>query len=273
MIQWYPGHMEKAKNQIKEFVKVADIIYLVLDARAPRSSFNPVLFELVKQKPVLYLYNKSGLTDLNQLNTILKIDKVIDYLVIDSISKKNINQIRPKTLEMLAPYIAKKQQRGYKNITVKALVLGIPNVGKSTLINTLAGRKIASTNKLPGHTRRVSWINIKKELYLLDTPGVLWPKFEEEKVGYHLALSGAIKEEILKKENLSYYAFEFLLKNYQEHLFNYYQIDKKDKIAFFEELAIKRGFLQTSGRANLEQAYTLFLNDIKQGNLGGICFD
>ena len=273
MIQWYPGHMAKAKREIKEVLKLADIIYLVLDARAPRSSLNPDLLTLIEDKPILYIYNKGGLADLKRLNEIIASDEIKNYTVVDALKRTNIKQITIKTDEMLKDYIQKQKERGYKNVMLRSVVIGVPNVGKSSLINTLAKRKAASVNKLPGHTKSLTWINISNLVYLLDSPGVLWPKFEDEITGYNLALTGAIKEEILPKEKLANYCFNLLNQKYPNMLSSFYNIDNKNHNDFFTSLAKARGFLNENNEANIVQAQTTFLNDVKNGNLGVICFD
>lgn len=262
MIQWYPGHMAKAKREMKENLKLVDLVYFVLDARLPNSSFNEDILEIVENKPILYLYNKSTLADIPKL--IPNINKE-PYLIIDALEKKNINKIFTKTKEMLTDLLEKKKRDGYRSYQIKVMVIGIPNVGKSTLINSLVGRRKASTNPKPGHTRRLDWIKLKEDIMLLDTPGVLWPKLEE-KASYSLALSGAIKEEIIKKEALANYGFTFLLANYPSY-FNYYDIIKTKPEEFFLSLKEKRG-LQL-----IEDAYQVFLTDLKTGKLGEIVFD
>lgn len=273
MIQWYPGHMAKAKKEIREVLRQADIIYLVLDARVPRSSINPDLLKLVSNKPIIYIYNKSSLADLKRLNEIIQEDKIENYLIVDALRKTNVNNIILKTNEILSEYIKRQKERGYKNVMVRALVLGVPNVGKSSLINSLANRRAASTNKLPGHTRNLKWINIKNQIYLLDSPGVLWPKFEDEKSGYNLALTGAIKEELLPNEKLAKYSFSLLRKRYPTLIKNFYNIDKNIIDDFLETLAISRGFLLENNEPNILLAETQFLNDLKNGSLGVICLD
>lgn len=273
MIQWYPGHMAKAKREITEVLKQADIVFLVLDSRVPRSSINPDLLKLTKTKPLLYIYNKSSLADLKRLNEIIKEDKIKNYLIVDAIKKTNIKDITIKTNEILQDYLTRQKERGYKKVMIRALVLGVPNVGKSSLINALANKKVASINKLPGHTKELKWINILNQVYLLDSPGVLWPKFTSKETAYNLALTGAIKEELLPKEKLSKYCYRILKEKYPGMIKNFYNLEQKEAFDFFKELSISRGYLLENGEVNINQAETQFLNDVKNGNLGVICFD
>ncbi len=268
MIQWYPGHMAKAKREIQEALKNVDIIYMVLDARIPKGSFHDDLYELASHKPILYLYNKSSLADLSKLKGL----NPENSLVIDALSRKNINKIDGLTRNLLKDYISRQQQRGYKTVSIKVMIIGIPNVGKSTLINALAKQKKASTNKMPGHTRRLDWTLIGNEVYLLDTPGVLFPKIKEERDGYHLALTGAVKEDILPKEKLAFYAFTFLKEHYPLYISRFYNIDALDALTFFETLGQKRGYLNED-EVDLNQSYTTFLNDLKEGKLGLVFYE
>lgn len=259
---WYPGHMAKALREIKGLISKVDIIYLLLDSRAPESSLNPIILDVIKDKPVLYLYNKSTLADLNALK---KKNKVENYLIIDSLHRKNIRNIPKKTNEMLADLIEKKRSQGYLNYPIKAMILGIPNVGKSTLANALANRKSASTDYKSGHTKTLSWIKISGNINLLDTPGLLWPKIEDINVKYHLSLAGSIKEELLNKEALFNYGYNYLMKHYSNYL-EFYKVPYNTKEIFLTSLMEYRGLTK-------EEVYILFLNDVRDGLLGGICFD
>lgn len=273
MIQWYPGHMAKTKKEVKEAIKKVDIVYLLLDSRAPISSLNPDLESIKGNKPTLYLFNKSSLADLTTLKEVIRSEKMEDYIIIDALKRTNLIQIKVKTLEMLTPIIEKKKAKGYQKVSVKAIIVGIPNVGKSTLINAITNKKIAGTNPKPGFTKQLHWVYLDDDIHLLDTPGVLWPKFENEQVGYHLALSGAIKETLLPNEKLAYYAAEFMEKYYPNRLKEFYKVEFTDTITFFNHLAIKRGYLLEQGKPNLEQSFLTLLDDLKKGLLGGVCFD
>ncbi|MFA5720373.1 MAG: ribosome biogenesis GTPase YlqF [Acholeplasmataceae bacterium] len=261
-MNWYPGHMAKALREIKEHMNKVDIIYLLLDARLPLSSINPIIKDIASHKPMLYLYNKSTLADLNKLSAFIEDE---NYLIIDALKRENMRQIPLKTKEMLVDLIQKKQQQGYKNYTIKAMIVGIPNVGKSTLANALSKRKSASTDAKPGHTRALQWIKIDQQIQLLDTPGVLWPKFEDPLTMKRLALAGSIKEEIVNKEALFTYAYHYLDRHYKDYL-SYYDVPYDTLETFITNLQERRNL-------TLDGLYTLVLNDIKLSKLGGICFD
>ena len=193
MIQWYPGHMAKAKREIEEKLKFVDIVFELVDARIPTSSRNPMIDEILKNKPRLVLLTKAVMADdyynkkfINEVN----LKENSGALLIDSINGLNINKIVSTSKVILKDKIQKDLDRGMKPRPIKAMVLGIPNVGKSTLINRLVGKKTAIVGNKPGVTKAQQWIRINKDLDLLDTPGVLWPKFEDEKIGFNLALTG-----------------------------------------------------------------------------------
>lgn len=261
-MNWYPGHMAKALREIKEHISKVDIIYLLLDARVPESSINPIIQEIAQHKPMLYLYNKSTLADLKQLSSFIG-DK--PHLIIDALKRENMRSIPVKTKEMLSDLIEKKRQQGYLNYPIKAMIVGIPNVGKSTLANALSKRKSASTDAKPGHTRALQWVKIDSQIQLLDTPGILWPKFEDPLTMKKLALAGSIKEEILNKEALFTYAYEYMMQHYPTYL-SFYEVPYDTKASFLENLSKRRNITH-------EEVYIFVLNDIKQAKLGGMCFD
>ena len=221
MIQWYPGHMAKAKREIEEKLKFVDIVFELVDARVPISSRNPMINDILKNKPRLILLTKSTMSDehfnnkfVNEINE----NNNTKALLIDSISGLNINKIVSMCKTVLKDKLEKEQARGMKPRAIKAMVLGIPNVGKSTLINKLVGKKTAIVGNKPGVTKSLQWIRINKDLDLLDTPGVLWPKFDDQKVGYNLAMSGAIKDDIIYKDDLILYFIDFLKQYYPNAL-------------------------------------------------------
>lgn len=275
MIQWYPGHMAKAKREIEEKLKFVDIVFELVDARVPTSSRNPMINEILKNKPRLILltksimsddyYNNKFVNDINQSNN-------SKALLIDSISGLNINKIVTYCRTILKEKLEKEQARGMKPRAIKAMVIGIPNVGKSTLVNKLVGKKTAIVGNKPGVTKSLQWIRINKDLDLLDTPGVLWPKFEDQKVGYHLALTGAIKDDIIYKDDLILYFIDFLKENYPNAL-TFYNVHKDmDNIEILNTIAKNKNFIRNK-EVEYERVYELILNDFRNIKLGRITLD
>lgn len=275
MIQWYPGHMAKAKREIEEKLKFVDIVFELVDARIPLSSRNPMINDILKNKPRLLLMTKSIMADdyynkkfVNELS----INEYTKTLLIDSINGLNINKIVTTAKEVLKDKLAKEQQRGMKPRAIKAMVIGIPNVGKSTLINKLVGKKTAIVGNKPGVTKAQQWIRINKDLDLLDTPGVLWPKFEDQKIGYNLALTGAIKDDILHKDDLIIYFIEFLKENYPNSLQFYNVCKDDDNIDILDTIAKNKNFIRNK-EIDYERVYDLILNDFRNIRLGRITLD
>ena len=275
MIQWYPGHMAKAKREIEEKLKFVDIVFELVDARVPTSSRNPMINEILKNKPRLILltksimsddyYNNKFVNDINQSNN-------SKALLIDSISGLNINKIVTYCRTILKEKLEKEQARGMKPRAIKAMVIGIPNVGKSTLVNKLVGKKTAIVGNKPGVTKSLQWIRINKDLDLLDTPGVLWPKFEDQKVGYHFALTGAIKDDIIYKDDLILYFIDFLKENYPNAL-TFYNVNKDmDNIEILNTIAKNKNFIRNK-EVEYERVYELILNDFRNIKLGRITLD
>lgn len=275
-VQWFPGHMSKALREIKENLKKVDIVFILLDARLPESSMNPKIKEIIGNKPALILFNKSSLADQSELDKWLNFyqKEGFNSLKIDAITGKNIRKIKPLSDEILKPLLEKEKKRGMQRRAIRTMIIGIPNVGKSTLINTLSRKKATRTGNTPGVTKAQQWVKISEDFELLDTPGVLWPKFEDEKVGYHLALSGAIKDTILPNEEIAFYAHHFLKTYYQEELKKRYQLNEVlEPIDTFAEIGRKRGALIKGNEVNYDTVYELLLKDLRDGNLGGITFD
>lgn len=273
-IQWYPGHMAKAKREIEEKLKVVDIAFVLLDARIPLSSLNPVTMEILKNKSKLLILTKSDMAD--NIQTKLWLDYFKNQgslaVAIDSLSGQNIKKIETLSKEVLKEKLLKDLKRGLKPRPIRAIIVGIPNVGKSTLINKLAGKKVANVGNMPGVTKAQQWIRLNESIDLLDTPGVLWPKFDDKKVGIHLALTGAIKDEILPKEDLVFYLIDFFKENYTLMFSKRYDImidNTKTNIEIIEEIGLKRGIKKD----DYERIYDIILNDFKNARIGKITLD
>ncbi|MCU0104779.1 ribosome biogenesis GTPase YlqF [Acholeplasma vituli] len=275
-VQWYPGHMSKALREIKESLKLVDIVFVLLDARLPESSMNPRLQEIIENKPALILYTKSSLADQKELNKWLAHYNNLGLkgLKIDAITGLNINKIKDATLEILTDKLEREKRRGIQPRAIRTMIIGIPNVGKSTLINTLSKKKAAKTGNTPGITKAQQWIKISEDFELLDTPGVLWPKFDDPTTGYHLALSGAIKDTILPSEEVAVYAHRFLTQYYPERYKKRYDLTELSDVAnTFEMIGRKRGALIKGNQVNYDMVYDIILRDLRDGAFGGITFD
>jgi len=217
-IQWFPGHMTRAKRQIQDKLKLIDIVIELLDARIPMSSRNPMIDDILQGKPRLVVLNKSDLADpqvTSQWQRFFE-EHGLRTLPIDANSGHQVHQIIPRCKELWADKIEAQLRKGIQPRAIRALIVGIPNVGKSTLINRLAGKKIAAVGDKPGVTKAQQWIKIGEEMQLLDTPGILWPKFEDQTVGLRLAATGAIKEEILHVDDIAMFALRYLVEHYAD---------------------------------------------------------
>lgn len=275
MIQWYPGHMAKAKREIEEKLKFVDIVFELVDARVPISSRNPMINEILKNKPRLILMTKSTMSDEaynNKFVNSINQSANAKALLIDSISGLNINKINTTCRVILKEKLEKEQARGMKPRAIRAMVIGIPNVGKSTLVNKLVGKKTAIVGNKPGVTKSLQWIRINKDLELLDTPGVLWPKFEDVQVGYNLALTGAIKDDIIHKDDLILYFISFLKENYPSVL-SFYNVNKDmDNVEILDVIGKNKNYIRNK-EVEYERVYELILNDFRNLRLGRITLD
>lgn len=276
-IQWFPGHMAKAQREIEEKLKLVDVVLELIDARIPFSSINPNFENLLKNKAKLIVMTKVKMADPIYNN------KWKEYyeknnckiILVDSISGLNINKITGLLKEILKDKIEKDLKRGIKARAIKTMVIGIPNVGKSTLINTLVGKKMAQTANKPGVTKAQQWIRINKDLDLLDTPGVLWPKFDDVIIGYNLALTGAIRDDIVHKDDMTLYFIDFLKKEYKENFVKRYDLNDEvleDNIEVLNYIARKSGFIH-NGRIDYERVYELIINDFRSLKLGCITIE
>ncbi|MGX1900324.1 ribosome biogenesis GTPase YlqF [Thermolongibacillus altinsuensis] len=277
-IQWFPGHMAKAKREVTEKLKLIDIVFELVDARIPISSRNPLIDEIVANKPRIILLNKADMADpdiTKQWVAFFEKQNVL-ALAIDSQTGTGVKQIVTLTKELLRPKFEKMIAKGIKKPrAMRALIIGIPNVGKSTLINRLAGKHIAKTGDIPGVTKAQQWIKVGKELELLDTPGILWPKFEDEEVGLKLATTGAIKDTILNLQDVAVYALKFLATYYPERLKERYSLVEipEDIVALFDEIGKKRGCLASGGLIDYDKVAELVLRDIRTEKLGRLSFE
>lgn len=270
-INWYPGHMHKAQKEIKKRLPEVDMFIEILDARIPYSSENPMLASIRGDKPCIKILNKTDLADS---------DKTKDwqhYLEQNKNTKTlalNLNQ--PTKSEQIFS-ICKKlfPNKGTKISPITCLITGIPNVGKSTLINTLAGRTIAKTGNEPAVTQTQQRIDLGNNIILFDTPGLLWPKVENEDSGYRLAVTGAIKDTAIEYDDIAYYAAEYLLKEHLDALMDRYSLDEKprDETALLEAIGRKRGALVNGGRINLNKTSAIFIHEFRSGALGSITLE
>lgn len=276
-IQWFPGHMAKAKRQVIEKLKLVDVVFELLDARLPVSSQNPMIHEIVQNKPRVVLLTKCDLADEKQNQAWVQYFRKqgLGVLQVDAKTGKGVNQIQGEAEKLLAPLFEKRAKRGIQSRKFRAMVLGIPNVGKSSLINRLARRVAAKTGDRPGVTKGQQWIRVGQAMELLDTPGILWPKFEDPKVGLRLALSGAIKEEILPLDDVALYGVEYLRDRYPDLLQTRYKLKEVDlpPIELLTEIGKKRGCLMRGGEVDFEKAAELFLNEFRTGKIGRISLE
>ena len=274
--QWYPGHMTKAKRMMQEDIKLIDLIIELVDARVPLSSRNPDIDELGKNKARLILLNKSDLADERQ-NAAWEsyfLEKGFFVVKVNSKSGAGVKAVHGAIQEACKEKIERDRRRGIKNRPVRCMVVGIPNVGKSTFINTFAGKACAKTGNKPGVTKGKQWIRLKKGVELLDTPGILWPKFEDQNVGIRLALIGSIKDEILNIDELSLVLIEYLVHHYAGILTQRYEIVEEGKpVEMLEAIAKNRNCLLKGGDLDYSKAAALLIEDFRSGKLGKITLE
>jgi len=270
MIQWYPGHMHKASKAFKEILPQVDVVIEMLDARLPGSSENPMLARLRRDKPCIKLLNKSDLSDPDRLaGWVVELERQNQVKTLVCSSADNTHNQLPGLCRAMMP------KRENRSAMVYAMIAGIPNVGKSTLINRLAGRKIAKTGNEAALTRMQQRIEISPELTLIDTPGMLWPNIENEASGYRLAATGAIRDTAIELQDVASFLAEFLLEAYPERLIQRYHIETlpSAEIELLELIARQRGCLVSGGRVDLEKVSRLLISEFRAGELGGICLE
>lgn len=270
-VQWFPGHMVKALKQIYENQKMVDMIIEIVDARAPLSSRNPELVNI--NKPRLILMSKKDYADNSIVNEWVKYftNNDVKVVVQDLVNGFNLKEIINACNELMKAKFERDARRGIKNRTVRAMVVGIPNVGKSTFINKLAKRKAAKAGNQPGVTKSQQWVKTEN-IELLDTPGVLWPKFESKDIGIKLALVGTIKEEILNNDELADICYKFLEEYYPNELKKRYDLEVIDEY-IFENICKRRKILKNNGEYDLDKAKYLLLKEFKEGIVGKVCVE
>lgn len=274
--QWYPGHMTKARRMMQENIKLIDLVIELVDARIPVSSRNPDIDELGKNKARLILLNKSDLAEERCNDAWMEYFKKKGYSVVKVNSKKGggIKSIHGVIQEACKEKIERDRKRGILNRPVRAMVVGIPNVGKSTFINALAGKACAKTGNKPGVTKGKQWIRLNKNVELLDTPGILWPRFEDQAVGLKLAFIGSIKDEILQTEELAAELVKFMNENYPGVLENKYNVEEdEDPYGMIAKIAESRHCLVRGNELDTEKASVLLMDDFRNGRLGRLTLE
>lgn len=275
-IQWFPGHMTKAKRGMQEKLKMVDMVIEIRDARIPMASANPMIEQLINQKPRLIILSKIDKADdeetkkwmkklTNDTTTVIALD-----VLHDNINKKVIQECQ----KVMQAKIERQIRKGMKPRAIRSMVCGIPNVGKSTFINRMAKKKTLITGDRPGVTKSLSWVKASKELELLDTPGVLWPKFDDEQVGMLLAITGAIKDQVLPLEEVAYYALKFLKQHHPEMIIERYDVDIiENNYKLFLSIGTKKGLITKNNEVDYTRVIETFMKDIRDCKLGKITWE
>ena len=271
-IQWFPGHMSKARRQVQENLKHVDFVTILVDARLPLSSQNPMLTKIVGDKPKLLILNKADLADSNRTKEWRSYfeNQGIKTLAINSKEQSTVKLVTDAAKSLMADKIQRLRERGIQKENLRTMIIGIPNAGKSTLMNRLAGKKIAVVGNKPGVTKGQQWLKSNKDLEILDTPGILWPKFEDELVGLKLALTGAIKDQLLPMDEVTIFGLNYFKTYYPERLEERFKgIDLEEEAPeIIMEMTRKLGF-----REDYDRFYTLFVKEVRDGKLGRYTLD
>ena len=271
-IQWFPGHMSKARRQVQDSLKFVDFVTVLVDARLPLSSQNPMLTKIVGDKPKLMILNKGDLADpvaTKEWQDYFE-SQGIKTLAINSKEQSTVKKVTDAAKSLMADKIARQKERGIQIETLRTMIIGIPNAGKSTLMNRLAGKKIAVVGNKPGVTKGQQWLKTNKDLEILDTPGILWPKFEDEEVALKLALTGAIKDQLLPMDEVTIFGLNYFKEHYPAVLQERFkQMDlEQEAPEIIMEMTQKLGF-----REDYDRFYQLFVKDVRDGKLGRFTLD
>lgn len=274
-INWFPGHMAKTRREIQEKLDLIDIVFEIVDARIPFSSKIKDIDDLIKDKPKIIIMSKKDLCDENRTSKWIKYYEEKGYKVLMfDLMKDNINKLYTATDEILKDLNEKRLEKGLKERKYRALVMGIPNVGKSTLINKLTGKRAANVGNKPGVTKVISWIRINDKLELLDTPGILWPKIDDKAVGYKLASFSAIKDEILPKDEVACFILEYMFNNYRTALEDRYGVTNIDDYSdVYDVIGRRRGCVVRGNEVDYDKVSNLIIKDLQEGYLGKVTFD
>lgn len=288
-INWFPGHMAKTRKQITDDLKLVDVIVEILDSRIPKASQNPEIREIIQNKKKIVVLNKCDLSDENDNKKWMEyfIKQGNKAVLVDSNSGKGINEVIKQIQAIMADEVQKYTEKGRKGRKIRAMIVGIPNVGKSSFINRIAKKSSAEVGNKPGVTKRKQWIHVNEEIELLDTPGVLWPKFESEEVALKLAYTGTIKDDVLEITEIGYNLTKFLLENYKNNIIERYSLDEKIIDGILEQeqsenqniyeimqlIGKKRGAIISGGNIDDEKTSKIILNDFRSGKLGKITLD
>ena len=275
-INWYPGHMAKAKKEIIESLKLVDVVIEILDARVPKSSINPDIQEYLDNKNVIELLNKADLADENETKKWIKYfrDKGKNAIACNSKEGKGIKEVVKKIENISKDSLKNAASKGRVGKTIRVMVIGIPNVGKSSFINRISNRASTKVGNKPGVTKQKQWVNVNDNIELLDTPGILWPKFENQRVALNLASIGTIKDENLDKFDIAYNLIKILIESYPENVLKRYRLEEiEDALTVIDEIALKRGAIKRGGAIEEERVANLILDDFRSGRLGNITLE
>ena len=277
-INFFPGHMNKARREIEEKIKLIDIVYEVVDARMPSSSRIKDIDDLIKNKPKIMIMTKRDLCDIEKTNKWISYYESLGYKVFltDLVNDKNVNKLFSLTDEVLNDLNTKRIEKGMSVRKYRALIMGVPNVGKSTLINKITGKKAVNVGNKPGVTKDISWIRINDKLDLMDTPGILWPKIDDQNQAYILSCFSSIKDEILPIDEVACFILKYMFDNYQDFLFNRYgsfTLDEEDYSDVYELIGRKRGCIVKGNEVDYNKVSNIIIKDLREGYLGKVTFD